>query len=81
VHPFQRGVVTNWDALECLYHHIFYEQARAASGCVSASQTLRRPAAPQLGWKEGGEGGVLVAEPLFTTRVRKTRKRAGNASD
>jgi actin-related protein len=28
LHPIQGGVVRNWDALESLYHHIFYEQAR-----------------------------------------------------
>jgi actin-related protein len=26
--PIRRGVVEDWDALESVYHHIFYEQAR-----------------------------------------------------
>ena len=26
--PIRRGVVQDWDALEAVYHHIFYEQAR-----------------------------------------------------
>ena len=30
--PLQRGCVTDWDALESIYHHVFYEQARAC--CV-----------------------------------------------
>jgi hypothetical protein len=27
--PIRRGVVENWEALESIYHHVFYEQARA----------------------------------------------------
>ena len=30
VRPIRRGVVQDWDALESIYHHIFYEQARRA---------------------------------------------------
>jgi len=29
--PIRRGVVQDWEALESIYHHIFYEQARPAA--------------------------------------------------
>jgi Actin len=29
VRPVRRGVVTDWDAVESIYHHVFYEQVRA----------------------------------------------------
>jgi actin-like ATPase involved in cell morphogenesis len=28
VRPIRRGVVEDWDALESIYHHIFYDQVR-----------------------------------------------------
>jgi actin-related protein 7 len=52
VHPVQRGVVTNWDALEALLHYSLYEQ---------------------LGWAEGGEAGLLVVEPILTSRDERER--------
>jgi len=71
--PIRGGVVRDWDALESLYHHIFYEQARGAAHLPPLTD------ATQLGWVEGAEGGVLVAEPLFTSRARARARVRGAA--
>jgi hypothetical protein len=75
--PIRRGVVHDWDALESVYHHIFYEQARrgppAAHARAGARLTHEHSPCAQLGWVMGEEGSVLVAEPLLTSKARETR--------
>lgn len=75
--PVQRGCVTDWDALESIYHHVFYDQVRVLVHESPARRTARgtevdsdRPSSSQLGWTVGDEGAVLVVEPLFTPKVR-----------
>jgi|APGre2960657444_1045066.scaffolds.fasta_scaffold01995_9 actin-related protein len=38
--PIRRGVVQDWDALESIYHHIFYEQARGRGPHEKARRPL-----------------------------------------
>jgi hypothetical protein len=76
VRPIRRGVVQDWDALESIYHHIFYEQVRRTHvSCLRRVERAPERCAvslphPQLGWVMGEEGSVLVAEPLLTSKAR-----------
>jgi len=39
--PIRRGVVHDWDALESVYHHIFYEQVRSGRPAAHARTGAR----------------------------------------
>ena len=55
--PIRRGVVHDWDALEAVYHHIFYEQARPpAARARAALADVRAPSLSAAGVGDGGGG-------------------------
>ncbi len=70
----ERGTVAHWEGFESLAHDILYRQARALRSCWLQQSSLWECTevlceAAQLGWEQGDEGSLLVAEPLFTSKA------------
>ena len=79
----ERGAVAHWEGFEAVCYDILYNQVLP---CLPRSslkpvwwthQLLYHTAADilsvlQLGWEQGDEGSLLVAEPLFTSKANPT---------
>jgi len=70
--PIRGGVVRDWDALESLYHHIFYEQARGAAHLPPLTDATQAGLGGGRGGRRaGGRAAVHVQGACARARARR----------
>uniref|UniRef100_A0A4W6G9B6 Actin alpha 1, skeletal muscle n=1 Tax=Lates calcarifer TaxID=8187 RepID=A0A4W6G9B6_LATCA len=66
-YPIEHGIITNWDDMEKIWHHTFYNELRSSATWLWTSRTRWPPPPPPPPWRRATSCPTVRSSPSATS--------------